>query len=122
MSWDIRVESNPQEVVTTDTSITPVKATKRIRPLGDRVLVRVKAQAETIVNGVYLPDTAVEKPLEGEVVEVGNGKLVNGERVAVDVQKGQFVIFGKYCGNEVEVGGEKLLLLQESELQAVYED
>lgn len=99
-----------------------IQQTKRVRPLGDRVLVRVQAQSDVQVNGVYLPENAVEKPLEGEVVEVGNGKLVNGERAPVDVLKGQRVIFGKYSGNEVDVNGEKLLLLQESELQAVYEE
>lgn len=122
MSWDIRVESNPRDVVSNSTAVSEPQPTKRIRPLGDRVLVRVKTQEEVVVNGVYIPDSAVEKPLEGEVVEVGNGKIVNGERISVDVKKGQHVYFGKYSGNEISVNGEKLLLLQESELHAVEED
>jgi chaperonin GroES len=94
---------------------------KTLRPLGARVLVKVKVVTETKVGDLYIPDTAVEKPLEGEVVAVGNGTVVNGERIPVDAKVGQVVVFGKYSGNEVEINSQKLLLLQESELQGVYE-
>ncbi len=96
---------------------------KKFRPLGDRVLVRVKEESgEPVINGIVRPDITVEKPFEGVVVEVGNGKIVNGERVPIDVKKGQVIAFGRYSGNEIEVGGEKLLILQEQEIQGVYEE
>ena len=97
-------------------------ATSRLRPLYDRVLVRQTEAKDAIKNGLYVPDVAKEKPLEGLVIAVGNGRVVNGERIPVDVKVGQTVVFGRYSGNECELLGEKLLLLQESELQAVYED
>jgi chaperonin GroES len=98
------------------------KKVKRLRPLGDRISVRVLPQVDEMVNGMYIPDTAKEKPQEGIVVEVGNGRVVNGERIPVDVKKGQQILFGKYAGNEVSYGGDKLLILQENEVQAVFEE
>jgi chaperonin GroES len=97
------------------------KKLRKLRPLVDRVLVRVLPQKEVIVNGILLPETAVEKPQEGEVVAVGNGAVREGRRVPLDVKVGQTVVFGKFMGNEVEVMDEKLLLLREDELMGVYE-
>jgi len=103
-------------------SVAVVSPTKRLRPLVDRILVRVLPQKEVIVNGILLPDTAVEKPQEGVAVAVGNGAVREGRRIPLDVKVGQTVVFGKFMGNEVEVMGEKLLLLREDELMGVYED
>ena len=95
--------------------------TTKLRPLYDRVLVRLaEEKTETIKNGLIIPDVAVEQPLEGEVVAVGNGRVERGERIPLDVKAGDRVVFGRYAGNLVEVLGEKLLILSESELQAVY--
>lgn len=96
---------------------------KKPRPLGDRVLVRVMQQeAEVIVNGLIRPDIAVEKPLRGVVVAVGKGRFVNDRYIPIDVEVGQEVEIGKYCGNEIEVLGEKLLIIKEDELQLVYDE
>ena len=93
----------------------------RLRPLADRVLVRVLPEKDD-GNLIQLPDSAKEKPQEGEVLAVGNGRIVNGERIPIDVKVGQRIMFGKYSGNEVQVSGERLLLLQESELQGCFEE
>ena len=95
--------------------------TLKLRPLGDRILVRViKVDEDVAVNGVCRVGEAIEKPRQGEVVAVGKGRLVNGSRVPVDVKEGELVVFGKYSGNDVEVLGEKLLLIQEDELMGSY--
>lgn len=95
----------------------------KLRPLYDRVLVRRDAtKTDVMVNGILLPDNAVERPEEGEVLAVGKGHIKDGERIPIDVQVGQRVLFGKYSGNETEINGEKLLLLREDELLAVFEE
>ena len=118
--------TNSTQIYTNSPQIIKVEEqtpSKRFRPFGDRVLVRVNPEAaEPVINGIVRPDVTVEKPFEGEVVEVGNGKLVNGERIPIDVKKGQVIVFGRYSGNEIEVGGEKLLILQEQEIPGVYEE
>lgn len=94
----------------------------RLRPLGDRVLVKVNEKSKDVfVGNVLLPESAVEKPHEGVVVSVGNGRIVNGERIPVDAKVGDVVVYGKYSGNDVEIDGEKFLLLQEQELMGIYE-
>lgn len=91
-----------------------------LKPLGDRVVVRVIEQEEKTRGGIVLPDTAKEKPQEGEVLAVGPGRILdNGERVAPEVKVGDRVIFAKYGGTEVEVGGEEYLILRESDILAV---
>jgi|ERR1700693_305220 len=97
-----------------------VEKKKLLRPLHDRVLVRVTPETDEMVNGLYQPDTAKEKPQEGVVVAVGKGRTKNGERIPLDVTVGSTVVFGKYSGNEVKVLGEKLLLIQEDELMGEY--
>jgi len=98
-------------------------AVKKLRPLYDRLLIRVNDKSKDVfVNGVLLPESAVEKPHEGEVIAVGNGRIVNGERIPVDAKVGDTVVYGKYSGNEIDFQGEKLLLLQESELMGVFEN
>jgi len=91
-----------------------------VKPLADRVVVRALEEAEQMRGGLYIPDTAKEKPQQGEVVAVGPGKFdENGKRVPMDVKAGDKVLYGKYSGTEVTVGGEQLLILRESDVLAV---
>ena len=92
-----------------------------IKPLADRVLV-LPAQAEEKVGGIIIPDTAKEKPQRGTIVAVGAGKVNDkGERIPMDVQVGDVVIYGKFGGNEVKVDGEKYLLMRADDIYAVVE-
>jgi chaperonin GroES len=92
----------------------------KIRPLHDRILVRRITEQETVRGGIIITDTAKEKPQEGEVIAVGNGKLLeNGTRVALDVKEGDRILFGKYSGAEVKVDGEEFLILREEEVLGV---
>ncbi len=91
-----------------------------LRPLHDRILVRRMEESEQMRGGLYIPDTAKEKPQEAEVMAVGNGKLLEtGERVAPDVKAGDKILFGKYSGSEVKIDGEEYLILREDEILAV---
>jgi chaperonin GroES len=93
-----------------------------IRPLYDRVVVKRIEEQETKVGGLFIPDSAKEKPQEGEVVAVGKGKrLEDGKVVALDVQKGDRILFGKYSGNEIRIDGEDLLIMREDEVLGVLE-
>ncbi len=94
----------------------------KIRPLYDRVVVRRMEEETTTPGGIVLPDTAAEKPMQGEVVAVGRGKaLDNGEFRALDVKVGDKVLFGKYAGTEVKVDGEELLVMREDDLLGIIE-
>ncbi|MGA8260141.1 MAG: co-chaperone GroES [Arenicellales bacterium] len=93
-----------------------------IRPLHDRVLVRRLEEEKTTPGGIVIPDTAAEKPMQGEVVAVGNGKVQdNGEVRHLDVKPGDKVLFGKYSGTEVKVGNEELLVMREDDIMGVIE-
>ena len=94
-----------------------------IRPLHDRVVVRRKEEETTSAGGIVLPGSAQEKPNQGEVVAVGNGRVLDsGEVRAVDVKVGDTVVFGKYAGSDtIEVNGEELVILSESDIKAVIE-
>lgn len=93
-----------------------------IKPLGDRVVIKVLEREEITRSGIVLPDTAKEKPSEGKVVAVGNGKVLeNGQRVALDVKVGDRIIFSKYGGTEVKFEGEEYLILSERDILAVVE-
>ena len=93
-----------------------------IRPLQDRIIVRRLGGEETSKGGIIIPDSAKEKPIEGDVVAVGSGRtLDNGEKRPVDIKVGDRVLFGKYGGTEVKVGGEDLLILREDDILAVME-
>ena len=94
-----------------------------IRPLYDRVVIRRKEEEATSAGGIVLPGSAQEKPNEGEVVAVGDGKVLdNGEQRALAVKVGDKVVFGQYAGsNKVEIDGEELILMAESEIFAVFE-
>ncbi len=93
-----------------------------IRPLHDRVIVRRLEEEKTSPGGIVIPDSATEKPVQGEVVAVGNGKILdNGEVRALELKKGDKVLFGKYSGTEVKVDGEELLVMREDDIMGVIE-
>ena len=93
-----------------------------VKPLEDRVLIKpIEAETKT-ASGLYLPDAAKEKPVRGEVIATGPGKrLENGQRATMSVKKGDTVVYGKYAGTDVEIKGDKHLILRESELLGVIE-
>jgi len=94
----------------------------KIRPLHDRVVVRRLEENRTSPGGIVIPDTAAEKPVRGEVVAVGNGKLLdNGELRPLDVKSGDKVLFGKYSGTEVKIDGQELVVMREDDIMAVLE-
>jgi chaperonin GroES len=94
----------------------------KLKPLGDRLLVRPVEEEETTASGIVLPDTAKEKPQKGEVLAVGDGKLDDeGKRIKLDVSKGDEVLYSKYGGTEITVDGEDLLVLRESDVLAIVE-
>jgi chaperonin GroES len=94
----------------------------RIRPLNDRIIVRRMEEQEQMRGGLYIPDTAKEKPQEGEVLAVGNGKLLdNGQRIAIDLKAGDRILFGKYSGTEIKLDGEDYLILREDDVLGVVE-
>lgn len=93
-----------------------------IRPLNDRIIVRRIEEQEQMRGGLYIPDTAREKPQEGEVLAVGNGKLLeNGQRIPIDLKAGDRILFGKYSGTEIKLDGEDLLIMKESDVMGVIE-
>ena len=92
----------------------------KIRPLYDRIVVKRIEQKEQMQGGLYIPDTAKEKPQEGEVVAVGKGKrLENGSLVALDVQAGDRILFGKYSGSDIKLDGEEYLIMREDEVLGI---
>jgi len=94
----------------------------KIRPLGDRILVKALSGEMMTKSGIVLPDTAKEKPQEGEVLAVGPGKVLdNGKRVSSEVQVGQRVLFAKYAGTEIKQDGEEYLILRESDVMGIVE-
>ena len=90
-----------------------------IKPLTDRVVVRALTREQKSSGGIVLPDTAKEKPQEGEVIAVGPGRYEDGQRIAPAVKVGDRVIFAKYAGTEIKVNNEELLIMRESDLLAV---
>lgn len=92
-----------------------------LKPLADRVVVRPLEREEKTASGIVLPDTAKEKPQEGEIVAVGPGRYEDGQRVALDVKVGDRVIYSKYAGTEVKVNNEDVLVLRESDILAIIE-
>lgn len=91
-----------------------------IKPLGDRVVVKALPQEEKTKSGIVLPDTAKEKPQQGEVVAVGTGRVLeNGQKAAMEVKTGDKVIFSKYAGTEIKVEGEEVLILGERDILAI---
>ena len=94
----------------------------KIRPLSDRIVVKRIEEKETLRSGIIIPDSAQEKPQEAEVVAVGPGKrLEDGTRVAIDVNVGDRILFGKYSGSDIKVDGEEYLIMREDEILGVVE-
>ena len=94
----------------------------KIRPLHDRVIVKRVEEEKTTPGGIVIPDSAAEKPIKGEVVAVGNGKILeNGETRNLDLKVGDKVLFGKYSGTEVKVDGQELLVMREEDVMAVFD-
>src|SRR5450755_4297784 len=92
----------------------------KIRPLYDRVVVKRIEEKQAMQGGLYIPDSAKEKPQEGEVVAVGKGKrLENGTLVALDVQAGDRILFGKYSGSEIKLDGEEIMIMREDEILGI---
>ena len=95
------------------------KAKPKIQPLGDRVVVKAIEREEVTKGGIVLPDTAKEKPQEGEVIAVGPGKMTeDGKRIAMDVKVGDVVIYAKYAGTEFKLDDQELMILRESDILA----
>ena len=93
-----------------------------IRPLHDRVIVKRIEEGEQMRGGIIIPDTAKEKPQEGEVVAAGEGKYIeDGTRQPLDVKQGDRVLFGKYSGSEIKIDGEELLIMREDEILGILE-
>ncbi|MBN2417875.1 MAG: co-chaperone GroES [Deltaproteobacteria bacterium] len=94
----------------------------KIRPLHDRVIIKRIEEEEKTKGGIIIPDTAKEKPSEGKVIAVGNGKILeNGEVKALEVKKGDKVLFGKYAGTEIKIDGEEHLIMREDDIIAIVE-
>ncbi len=91
----------------------------KVKPLADRVVVKALEESEQMRGGLYIPDTAKEKPQQGEVIAVGAGRVEDGKRVEMELKVGDKVLYGKYSGTEVTVEGEQYLILRESDVLAV---
>lgn len=93
----------------------------KLKPLGDKVVIKVEEKEEKTKSGIVLPDTAKETPVIGEVIAVGSGEIVDGKKVALDVKEGDKVIYSKYGGNPVDLDGEEFLILRQSDILAIVE-
>jgi chaperonin GroES len=91
----------------------------KVKPLADRVVVKALEESEQMRGGLYIPDTAKEKPQQGEIVAVGQGRFEDGKRVEMELKVGDKVLYGKYSGTEVTVEGDQYLILRESDVLAV---
>ena len=101
---------------------TATATTKKLRPLGDRVVVQPTPREEMTKSGIVLPDTAKEKPQEGKVIAVGPGRILDdGSREAIDVAAGQTVLYAKYAGTEFKIEGEELLIISQKDILAIVE-
>ena len=94
----------------------------KIRPLQDRIIVKRMAEEEMTKGGIIIPDSAIEKPMEGKVIAVGNGKVLdNGQKTKPDVKAGDKVLFSKYAGTEVKIDGEEHLIMREDDILGIIE-
>ncbi len=91
----------------------------KVAPLADRVVIKPMEEAEQMRGGLYIPDTAKEKPQQGEIIAVGPGRFEKDKRVPMEVKVGDKVLYGKYSGTEVTVDGEQMLILRESDILAI---
>jgi chaperonin GroES len=100
----------------------PVATAIRLKPLGDRVLVKAVEKKDEIRSGIIIPDTAKEKPQEGEVVAVGKGKIAeDGKLVPMDVKPGDKILYGKYSGTEVKIEGQEYLIMHQEDILGIVE-
>lgn len=97
---------------------TAAKAKLKIIPLADRVAIRPMEETETMKGGLYIPDTAKEKPIQGEIIAVGAGRREKGEVVPMELKVGDRVVYGKYSGTQVELEGEEIILIKEADVIA----
>ena len=97
---------------------TATKSKLKVHPLADRIAIRPLEETETMRGGLYIPDTAKEKPQQGEVVAVGPGRIEKGDRVPMDLKVGDRVLYGKYSGTEVKIDDEDILIIKESDVLA----
>ena len=97
---------------------TATKSKMKVHPLADRVAIRPLEETETMRGGLYIPDTAKEKPQQGEIIAVGPGRYEKGERVPLELKVGDRVLYGKYSGTEVKIDDEEVLIIKESDVLA----
>jgi chaperonin GroES len=97
---------------------TKAKPSVKIQPLEDRVVIMPSDEAETMRGGLYIPDTAKEKPTQGEVIAVGPGRVEKGERIPMDLKVGDSVIYGKYSGTPFQLGGDEVIIIKASDVLA----
>lgn len=90
-----------------------------IKPLGDRVVIKVIEMEETTKSGIVLPGTAKEKPMQGEILAVGSGEIIEGKKVPLEVKVGDKVIYSKYAGSEVKMDGSEYLIIRQSDILAI---
>jgi len=94
----------------------------KLRPLHDRILVKRVDEVTTTKGGIIIPDTAKEKPAEGKVISVGNGKVgEDGKKIPLDIKKGDRILFGKYSGSEVKIDGDEYLIMREDDVLGIIE-
>lgn len=92
-----------------------------LRPLGDKVVIKVKAEEVTTLGGIVLPGSAQEKPQQGKVIAVGSGEIIDGKKVPLDVKADDEVIYSKYSGSEVKIGEEEYLIIRQADILAIVE-
>lgn len=92
-----------------------------IKPLGDRVVIKVMESEETTKSGIVLPGTAKEKPMQGEIIAVGSGEIIDGKKVPLEVKVGDKVLYSKYAGTEVKMDGTEYLVVRQSDILAILE-
>ena len=97
---------------------TATKTKLKVQPLADRVAIRPLEETETMRGGLYIPDTAKEKPQQGEIIAVGPGRVEKGEKVPMELKVGDRVLYGKYSGTEVKIDDEDILIVKESDVLA----
>jgi len=97
---------------------TATKTKLKVFPLADRVAIRPMEETEEMRGGLYIPDTAKEKPIQGDILAVGPGRMEKGVRVPMELQVGDRVVYGKYTGTQVELEGEEIILIKESDVIA----
>jgi len=105
--------------VTITEAVGMAKGKVKIQPLADRVVIKPLEETEQMKGGLYIPDTAKEKPMQGEIIAVGAGRVEKGDRVPMELKVGNKVLFGKYSGTEVKLDDEELLIIKESDVLAV---